>query len=114
MTLRCVTTTHWATHVTAECAPGGSGICYGTCDAHGDECSCSCHRSWTNDLPDTVEGVRRWHDKANDVVASFDGTHAVVEATAIAAAKGLQAVDTDKVYAAQRGQDRYFVTATYR
>lgn len=57
----CTTTTHWATHISTECSEGGSGQCDGFCLEHDDECTCSCHGA--TDLPDTVEGVKEWHDR---------------------------------------------------
>lgn len=46
-------------HVSAECAPEGSA----QCDGEGDEdfCGCSCHTT-TEALPQTVAGMKNWHD----------------------------------------------------
>ena len=69
----CITTTHWATHISNECATGGSAVCDGTCSTHfGVECSCSCHSEHTT-LPETVEEVLALHDEWNDVVGRFHG-----------------------------------------
>jgi hypothetical protein len=66
----CVTTTHWATHISAECATGGTGQCDGHCESHRQECTCSCHNDLN--LPQTVAEVRDWHDDLNNVLASFE------------------------------------------
>lgn len=61
---RCVTGTHYSTHISPECQAGGSAQCDGFCSQHEHtECSCSCHSDWTNDLPSTVVGVKEWHDQ---------------------------------------------------
>lgn len=104
--MKCLTTTHWATHYTPECAPGGTGNCEGTCDAHGNECSCPCHTA--HDLPDTVEAVRVWHDERNDVVASFTDPDA--PAAAVEAAKAMTATSSTREYTAHEGQGRHYVT----
>lgn len=67
----CTTTSHYETHISTECATGGSGQCDGFCATHPHtECTCSCHNDW--DLPQTVAEVRDWHDEANGVLASFE------------------------------------------
>ncbi len=60
----CGTTTHWATHIAAPCAPYGTGQCDGHCYAHGKECTCSCHSGW-DEIGQTVAEVKVWHDEHN-------------------------------------------------
>lgn len=47
------------------CLPHGDGICDGYVPEDekngGEQCDCPCHESLT--LPDTIEGVKAWHDK---------------------------------------------------
>jgi hypothetical protein len=119
MSTGCVTTTHYAVHVSAECAPGGTGNCDGLCAAHDSvECTCECHREWCTTLPDTVEGVRKWHDERNNVVASFDdrlhGDASRAAAAAVVAAKAMDAASSTRTFTARAGQDRTVVTFTYR
>lgn len=64
----CQTGSHYAIHVAPPCQPYGDGQCDGFCEDHNDECSCSCHSEFTNDLPDTIEGVRIWHDVAHGLL----------------------------------------------
>jgi hypothetical protein len=66
----CTTTTHYETHISAECSLGGSGQCDSTCIEHKHHCTCSCH--WTMaDIGQTTDEVRAWHDETEGVVASF-------------------------------------------
>lgn len=66
----CTTTTHYETHISTECSTGGTAQCDGFCGEHNNECTCHCHTA--NDLPETIQGVRDWHDEFESIVASFD------------------------------------------
>lgn len=54
------------TDVSPSCAPLGDGICDGYYEVEeGGEplwCTCECHDA--DDLPNTTDGVRDWHDAA--------------------------------------------------
>lgn len=104
MSTGCVTTTHWATHYTRECAEGGNGQCDGNCYEHNVECSCSCHTT-TSDLPQTVEGMRDWHDEHNGVIASHEH---LVDAITDANRRNEKPVD-GSLFVALGGQDRFIV-----
>lgn len=58
------------------CLPRGNGQCDGYVPedeqhAH-QECACGCHKDYT-DLPDTVEGVRLWHNTLHGVWRMYAG-----------------------------------------
>lgn len=109
--MRCVTTTHWATHISAECATGGTGQCDGYCLNHGDECTCSCHNDLN--LPQTVEEVRDWHDDLNNVLASFEkGTTTEQSEAAIATRHAVRAWHTDNTQILT-GQGRVVIVERY-
>ena len=78
ITPACVTTSHWATHVSAECGPGGSGQCDGLCANHPNtECTCECHRDWFGDMPTTVAGMEKWHvEHHGGTAADYTPQHA--------------------------------------
>jgi hypothetical protein len=113
----CVTTTHWSTHISTECAAGGSGQCDGFCATHdGVECTCSCHNAF--DLPHTVAAVRDWHDEQENVVASFEGNRFPNGVTdhqtwALVMLPRYQANNEGKSYAVLNGQDRTVIVERY-
>lgn len=68
--------THWAINYSDACDKGGSGQCDGIMeDGEGNPnavgtsvdgtCTCPCHNEW--DLPDTIPGVKAWHDEFHGV-----------------------------------------------
>lgn len=108
----CDTTTDWATHISTECATGGSAQCDGYCVEHGKECTCSCHNAW--DLPQTVAQVRDWHDDLNDVVASFEKGDATEQwSEAEIAREALTKENPSKSYKVLPGQNRTVIAERY-
>lgn len=106
----CTTTTHYETHISTECSTGGTGQCDGFCIEHGAACTCACHNA--NDLPQTVQGVRDWHDEAEGIVASFEqGDQAEQWSTAQAWIDRL--VRPTKEYKVLAGQGRTVVAERY-
>lgn len=112
----CTTTTHWETHISAECSLGGSGQCDGTCIEHEKSCTCNCHTTG-QPIGFTTSEVRDWHDQQEGIVASFPiafpGAHAEQ-----AAAWAQAAAEADKrnnkpvdgtVYKPHSGQERVVV-----
>lgn len=111
----CTTTSHYETHISTECSVGGSAQCDGYCLGHiHQECTCSCHSDWVGDLPQTVEGMRDWHDEEHDVHASFErGSEAERWSEAMVAAEHLAAVHPNKRFAVAPGQGRTIVVERY-
>jgi hypothetical protein len=118
----CDTTTDRTTHISTECATGGSAQCDGYCVEHGVECICSCHGAW--DLPFTVSAVRDWHDEMNNVVASFEhrstlsnfpnGVTDHQTAALVAHRHGtFHGYDSAKSYVVVNGQDRTVIAERY-
>lgn len=108
----CTTTTHWETHISTECSFGDTGSCDGSCIEHERECTCSCHNDFN--LPETVEGVRDWHDEANSIVVSFDkGDQAEQWELARLAVTVLNKVNAPKQYKIFPGADRTVVAESY-
>jgi hypothetical protein len=114
----CDTTNDYATHISTECATGGSAQCDGYCVDHGKECTCSCHNAW--DLPQTVSEVLEWHDDLNDVIASFDGTKFFVDrgftdhqTQALLMLPRYQAAHPDSTFVVLNGQDRTVIAERY-
>jgi len=60
-------------HISAECKPGGSGQCDGY-DYDQNDKSCDCHCHTTSDLPNTIEGVKDWHDDYHGIEAKASKT----------------------------------------
>lgn len=114
--MNCTTTTHWETHISAECSAGGSAQCDGFCENHGDECTCACHKDYTTNLPNTVEGMRHWHDEYNDLHGSFeDGTVGEQWTNAGLACDRLNNKPVDgSLYVVRQGQDRVVIVRQWR
>lgn len=56
---------HWAINYTPECEANGSAICDGYFEDSFSPCTCPCHEA--NDLPQTIEGVKFWHDEFHGI-----------------------------------------------
>lgn len=56
---------HGDHHVSSDCAPGGSGECDGTDYDTNQDCDCHCHEAM--DLPNSIDGVKDWHDDYHGV-----------------------------------------------